>query len=121
MAKPGKFNTLKKNKLIEALEEGSTIKGACADQEISTQTFYYHYGDDEDFTERVDTAKHKADDRVVKSLYQSAIDGNFPAQKYWLTNRDPENWGEKNEKDDGKDLEEVVSAIMKSAEASKDE
>ena len=38
-----------------------------------------------------------ADLRVENALYQSALKGNVIAQKYWLTNRKPNEWRDKTE------------------------
>jgi len=115
MAKPGKFDTLKKDKLIEEIESGTTIKGACGIVGVHPSTFYYHYGDDEKFTTRVDIAKRKADAMVEKSLYQTAREGNVPAIKYWLTNRNPEDWGESAGADFQRALEQYSEALLENA------
>ena len=42
-------------------------------------------------------SREVADLRVENALYQSALKGNVIAQKYWLTNRKPNEWREKTE------------------------
>ena len=115
MAKANTFTTLKKDKLIEELEQGTTIKSACGVVGVTTQTYYYHIDKDEDFKNRAEEAKRKADAQVEKSLFQTAIEGNVKAIKYWLTNRNPEDWGDKSKGDGEQDLDRYVKALLENA------
>ncbi len=112
MATPGKFDTSKKDKLIEELEQGTTIKSACGIIGITPQAYYYHIDNDDEFRERAEVAKKKADAKVEKSLFRTALEGDVQAIKYWLTNRNPEDWGDKAKDSDRKDLDRYVKALL---------
>ena len=47
------------------------------------------------FFESLKNAKEYADDLVVKSLYEQALDGNTTAMIFWLKNRQPGKWRDK--------------------------
>ena len=44
-------------------------------------------------------SKEQADSEVEKSLYQTALSGNTTAQIFWLKNRKPKEWRDKQEID----------------------
>jgi len=48
-------------------------------------------------------------------LFQACREGNVKAIKYWLTNRNPEDWGDKNKGSGGQDLDRFVKALLENA------
>ena len=51
--------------------------------------------------------KEVVDYQVENALLQSALDGNTTAQIFWLKNRRPDKWREKQDKDDNSALEKL--------------
>lgn len=63
--------------------------------EISANTWTRYLQTRPEFMEAVLRGRTKADTSVVKALYKSATERNsFFAQKFWLTNRRPQDWKE---------------------------
>ena len=58
-----------------------------------------------DFAEARGDGKHVSDDAVVKSLYDTALAGNVTAQIFWLKNRKPDKWRDKQEVDHSGNLQ----------------
>lgn len=50
-----------------------------------------------EFSGALKEGKGNPDDKVESALYTNAIEGDTPAQKFWLTNRRPEKWKERRE------------------------
>ena len=48
-----------------------------------------------EFSEALARGKAKGINAVTNALFNSAVTGNFHAQKFYLTNRDPESWKDK--------------------------
>ncbi len=51
------------------------------------------------FSSAIKEGKEDADSNVAKSLYNTAMDGNTTAQIFWLKNRNPTRWRDKQEID----------------------
>ena len=64
---------------------------------ISNGTFYSWLRDRKDFLEAVRSAKDAPDERVKRSLFKGAIEGNVTAQIFWLKNRRPQEFRERQE------------------------
>lgn len=64
---------------------------------ISNGTFYSWLRDRKDFLEAVRSAKDAPDERVKRSLFKGAIEGNTTAQIFWLKNRRPQEFRERQE------------------------
>ena len=47
---------------------------------------------DPDFKQRLQTARERADQKVIASLYDKALKGNVTAMIFWLKNRLPNQW-----------------------------
>lgn len=52
-----------------------------------------------EFMEALQAGKALGIQAVTNAVFESAITGNFPAQKFYLCNRDKENWKDKQEID----------------------
>jgi hypothetical protein len=63
---------------------------------VAVSTFNY-WKKDKEFSESLKVVKGDADKHVVKSLYQSALDGNPTSCIFWLKNRQPKEWRDKTE------------------------
>ena len=52
-----------------------------------------------EFLESIKAGKEKADAEIAESLYRTAMAGNTTAQIFWLKNRRPKEWRDKQEID----------------------
>ena len=90
-----KFNKTTCDKIIEALEKGDTINGACGYAGIHKSTFYnwynegakYKTGQKREFHDDVDKAKDTATDFYENVIYQAAKYGKWQAGAWWLERR----------------------------------
>lgn len=64
---------------------------------VALSTLYRWKGDYPDFREALKASKATADELVEASLYGNALAGNVTAQIFWLKNRQPDRWREKQE------------------------
>jgi hypothetical protein len=71
---------------------GATDEEITEELGISTATFYRWYHEMPDFREAVRNAKDGPDERVKRSLFKSALEGNSQAQQFWLKNRKRADW-----------------------------
>lgn len=64
-------------------------------------------------------AREDADDKVVKSLHQTALEGNTSAQIFWLKNRDSKRWRDRQEVEHSGSID--LAARMTKAQTRTDE
>ena len=64
---------------------------------ISQDTFYKYKKKYPEFSESLKKGKEIVDYEVENALLQSALKGNVTAQIFWLKNRKPKEWREKQE------------------------
>ena len=106
-----------KNKLI--LVEGWARDGLTDEQiaenlGISKDTFYKkNYSD---FSDSLKKGKEIVDYEVENALLKSALSGNVTAQIYWLNNRKPKNWRNKQDVDLSNNGVSLAEAIQKAYE-----
>jgi hypothetical protein len=82
-------------KIIEALEKGDSIDGACGYAGIHRSTFYAWYnegatkksGKKKQFHDNVDKAKSSATDFYENVIYEAAKSGKWQAGAWWLERR----------------------------------
>ena len=90
-----KFNDTVCCKIIEALEKGDSIDGACGYAGIDRSTFYAWYnegatkksGKKKQFHDNVDKAKSAATDFYENVIYEAAKNGKWQAGAWWLERR----------------------------------
>jgi len=49
------------------------------------------------FRQAIELGRSQGVAHITNALYKSAEEGNFHAQKFYLTNRDPDNWRDKSD------------------------
>lgn len=91
---PGKITHEVQNQIIGALRVGATEKHACLLLGIAPQSLWEFKKKHNDFALACKEAKELVDDKVVKKLYDKAMDGEFAAIRFWLMNRRREDWTE---------------------------
>jgi hypothetical protein len=62
---------------------------------VDVRTIYRWKEAHEEFCQALKEDKDAADTRVEKSLFQNAVNGNVTAQIFWLKNRKPDQWRDK--------------------------
>lgn len=103
-----------KDKLI--LVEGWARDGLTNEQiaknlGIGKTTFYKMLSEHDELSEHLKKGKEVVDYEVENALLQSALKGNVTAQIYWLNNRKPKQWRNKqdvNVSDNGMSLAEAI-------------
>ena len=59
---------------------------------MGERTFYEKVKEYPQFMQAIDGGKAKGITQVTNALFKKAVDGDVPAQKYYLNNRDNGNW-----------------------------
>lgn len=118
---PSKINKINKQQLKKLVQKGFTDKEVSEFFEITEQTFNNWKKQNTEFFESLKDWKLQADDKVERSLYERACGYSHPAEEifcafgkitrvqtvkhyppsevaaiFWLKNRQPEKWREKN-------------------------
>ena len=109
-----------KDKLI--LVEGWARDGLTDEQiaeklNISKDTFYKYKKNHTDFSDSLKKGKEVVDYQVENALLQNALNGNTTAQIYWLNNRKPKQWRNKQDIDISSNGETLAEAIQKAYES----
>jgi len=86
---------LQKTKLLECAEKGMKIAPACRAVGISRSTFYNWLKTDPSFAEDFSHSELGSIMAMEDALFITGMSGNFSAQRFFLTNRDPERWKSK--------------------------
>ena len=81
-------------KVIKALKQGVSIKGACGYAGISTTTYYEWLRVHEDFRRAVDETQYYVEQKALKELRSLAKD-NWRVWTWLLERRFPDQWGNK--------------------------
>lgn len=120
--RPSKYNTIDIEQLQVLTEEGFTDKKLCKFFKITEPTLNTYKKTHPDFFKSLKTGKDKADQKVIKSLYERACGYSHPEEKifcdkgeiiraetirhyppdptsmiFWLKNRKPDEWRDKHE------------------------
>lgn len=66
-----------------------------------------------EFAEIIDRGRSKGLAKVTNALFNSALGGNVVAQKYYLSNRDPDRWHERKEPQGSDDMASVMAELIK--------
>lgn len=82
-----------RQRLLEALRQGSTRRRACALAGISEDTLARWQRENADFAGAVIKAENQAELTFVKTLLKAAKRGDVRAAKFWLERRRPQEWG----------------------------
>ncbi len=82
----------RKPDILRNLMDGGTVSSACKAVEVSRETFYKWYRQDEKFAKAVDDAQNSRIQHVEDSLYSAAVRGNVTAQIFFLCNRAKDKW-----------------------------
>jgi AcrR family transcriptional regulator len=78
--------------LCEALRKGCTRRQAITSAGLSATTFYRHLKGDSDLRQLVEDAEAFSIATVENALWKSATGGNVTAQIFYLINRAPDAW-----------------------------
>lgn len=98
MAKPKYEKWLKKENLALLsgwARDGLTNEQIAHNMGISAKTLYEWKNKHSEICESIKKGKEIVDYEVENALYKAAMSGNVTAQIYWLKNRCPDKWREK--------------------------
>ena len=83
---------------------------------ISKDTFYEYKKKYSDFSDSLKKGKEIVDYEVENALLKNALNGNVTAQIYWLNNRKPKQWRNKQDVDISNNGMSLAEAIQKAYE-----
>lgn len=98
MARPSKYDTHVAPRLEEIkdwVRNGATDKELWEKLHISMDSFYEYKKQFSEFSESLKETKEYVDAKVENALLTNALKGNITAQIFWLKNRRPNQWREK--------------------------
>ena len=75
--------------------DGLTDEQIAKNMGVSVATLYNWKRDHLEILEALKESKEVADRNVENALYEAALKGNITAQIFWLKNRKPKDWREK--------------------------
>lgn len=85
LKKIGQYRIYVVKKLFRAFKEGYTITKACDYAGIGTATYFRWYNKKPKFRTHIDNLMSGRNDLVRDALFNSALNGDTPAGKAWLT------------------------------------
>lgn len=97
--------------------DGLTDEQMAENLGISKDTFYKYKKNHTDFSDSLKKGKEVIDYQVENALLKNALDGNVTAQIYWLNNRKPRNWRNKQDIDVSNNGMSLAEAIQKAYES----
>lgn len=128
MAK-GKYEKWLKEENLLLLEgwarDGLTDEQIAKNIGITVSTFYEWKKKYSEISESLKKGKEVVDYQVENALLSSALEGNTTAQIFWLKNRRPDKWRDKQKEETDKTaldkLDSILKEIKKDAERSTDD
>lgn len=95
VGRPSLFNAALSAKICEMYEAGSTLDEIAENIGVSVRTLFLWRANKPEFFQALKKAQNIADKIVEESLFRTAVEGNVTAQIFWLKNRQPEQWRDK--------------------------
>lgn len=102
-----------KERVLESLEKGASIKDACGYAGLSRMTIWRWREKSKLFKAKVLSIIDSRTQTVEDALYMSAIKGNVTAQIFWLKNRGGDRWKDKHKIEGSAELERTFANLMK--------
>lgn len=113
VGRPTLFNENLTAKILELAKAGRTNEEIAEITGIAVSTLHLWMREKPEFLYALKQSKDAADGLVETSLFQNAVMGNVTAQIFWLKNRRPKEWREKQEvahtDADGNPVQVVIS------------
>ena len=97
MRKPYKITPDAEQQVLGALKVGRGMAEAGEVIGVSRQALWLHMKKSPEFAEAVEEAKALADDIMQKNMYDSALAGDAALAKFWMMNRRPAEWRDRQE------------------------
>lgn len=95
--RPSEYEPWMLTRAAELAHGGATDAEIIADLKISSSIFYVWMRQRPDFMEAIRSAKDVPDERVKRSLFDQALAGNTTAAIFWLKNRRPHEFRDRQE------------------------
>ena len=96
--------------------DGLTDEQIAKNLGISKTTLYKYKNEHSELFELLKKGKEVVDYEVENALLRNALNGNVTAQIYWLNNRKPKNWRNKQDVDVSDNGMSLAEAIQKAYE-----
>lgn len=124
VGRPTKFNEDLTTKILEWAKKGKTNEEIAELTGIAVSTLGLWRRENPEFMVALKESKDAADGIVEASLFQNAVIGNVTAQIFWLKNRRPNEWREKQEvahtDADGNPVQVIISLPSNGRESKND-
>lgn len=95
VGRPSLFNEALSEVIVQMYETGSTLSEIAENIGVTERTLYSWRANKPEFFQALKKAQNIADKLVEESLFRNAISGNVVAQIFWLKNRQPDLWRDK--------------------------
>lgn len=95
VGRPSLFNAALSEKICELYEQGHTLYQIAEIINVHVRTLQLWRADKPEFYQALKKAQNIADKIVEHSLFNNAVNGNVTAQIFWLKNRQPDLWRDK--------------------------
>lgn len=103
---------IKKEAILQSLENGSFVSTACEKAGIDRGTFYNWCIADRKFYEAVEASKRGQIGVAEDSLYKNVVRGNITAQIFFLCNRARDKWQNVNKVEHGGNINLTLPELM---------
>lgn len=97
--RPTKYKAEFNERVYGACLLGATNEDLAKVLDVSVATVKNWLNSEPEFLASVKRGREEADEKVVQSLYNTALEGNTTAQIFWLKNRQKRQWRDKQEVD----------------------
>ena len=87
------------DKVERLAAQGLTLAQIAASFGFSEAVIYKRKRNDEQLVQSLQRGKAKGIAEISNALFQTALEGNTTAQTFYLKNRDPENWSDRQQLD----------------------
>ena len=102
--------------------QGLTVEQMASVLGIGQSTFYEKQAKYPEFLEAIEDGRAKGIATITNALFSKARKGDFPSMKYYLNNRDRENWNDAKPEQSSSDSanDKLIAALTAFALAMKD-
>lgn len=94
--------------------DGLTDEQIASNLGIGKNTFYEYKNKHQDFSDALKRGKEIVDYEVENALLKSALEGNTTAQIFWLKNRKPKQWKDKQEIEHSESIGKQTNELLES-------
>lgn len=83
--------------LVQSLQDGLNVSQACWQSGITRDTYYNHYNNNPEFSDRMDRARAFPSMNSRKGIVKAIKDGDIHSMRWWLEHRDKDEFSTRQE------------------------